>query len=448
MDPIRLLTVLYVIATPIIAGLATLEFRIGGFNYTGYVWATMLPIGLGLLALNRMSKSHQRVISLFWPWLVWCGFVCLSLLWCKEVTGRNIQDALQLCMPLVVGLVAASAIRSRAELRWIFFAFGVSLVLLAAFTLAFVTESFDREWMSTNVRAAALSTTLVGCVFLAAFPRRIWLPIVGWTACLVMTTLTSSRIAAFALLAVPVLHPCLRGRLLTKSLAVAGLAGLGLVLFYTPAFQEHFFLSGGGTIGDLVVGDYSDLGRFDAWSAVWDEAWRRPWIGAGVGSAYTFVPQVWDDMYQVHNDYLRIFYEQGIVGLAVFLAVSSWQLLSLRRQVAATDGIVRTTLTAAWLGFCALLISCLTDNTLVYNLLYTDPLFVLLGAGYGVALAELRTGSQTTLQPAAPVDDWRQQFTHRNRGRDQGRASAHLSPSVPPHVLSRRITSPIDQNHR
>ena len=32
----------------------------------------------------------------------------------------------------------------------------------------------------------------------------------------------------------------------------------------------------------------------------------------------------------------------------------------------------------AWLGFCGLLITCTTDNTLIYNVYYNDPLFALI----------------------------------------------------------------------
>ena len=47
-----------------------------------------------------------------WPWLVWCGFLWLSLVWCKAPTSRNIQEALQVTMPIAVGLIAVSAIRT------------------------------------------------------------------------------------------------------------------------------------------------------------------------------------------------------------------------------------------------------------------------------------------------------------------------------------------------
>jgi O-antigen ligase len=311
-----------------------------------------------------------------------------SLFWCDEITRHNFQDALQLCMPIVVGLLAASAIRTHSELRWIFISFGVALGLMLLYLATYLSGSVDFEWIRDHRRGAACATMLIGCVFLAHFPQRKLLAIAGWGACLLITTVTSARMTTLALLAVPLLHPYTRGRSLSKFLAGGAILGLAFLLFNTKNFQERFFESGQGSIGDLLAGNVNDQGRSTVWSGVWNEAWRRPFMGAGVGAAVSFVPTVWGDMNHVHNDYLRIFYELGVVGLALFIAVSAWQLVNLRRQIDSTEGIVKATFTAAWLGFCALLITCLTDNTLVYNMLYTDPLFALLGAAYGAASAE------------------------------------------------------------
>ena len=48
---------------------------------------------------------------------------------------------------------------------------------------------------------------------------------------------------------------------------------------------------------------------------------------------------------------------------------------------------------AALLGFLIMLFTSATDNTLVYNLCYTDPLFALMGGAYGAAAACRREGS-------------------------------------------------------
>src|SRR5262245_58949850 len=136
MNYTRKLSVWYVATTPLIAGMSTLDLRIGELNYTGFIWALLLPVGLYLLALNRLSGESPAGILPCWPWIVWSAFVCLSLLWCDDLTRRNIHDALQLCMPIVVALVAASSIRTHAELRWLYRGFGACLVLLTLFTFA------------------------------------------------------------------------------------------------------------------------------------------------------------------------------------------------------------------------------------------------------------------------------------------------------------------------
>lgn len=401
MESNRKLSVWFIVAVPLVAGISTLELEIGGLNYTGFLWALMLPVAIGLLALNRMSGVPVREIFPVTPWLLWCGFLCASLFWTEELTLRNVQDALQLCMPVVVGMLAASSIRSQEELRSLLKSFVVTLVLLAMFTVVFISNVFDREWMSTNVRGAAMAAALVGCVSLAGFPKQKLLPLVGWGLCLLITTLTSSRMATLALLTVPLFHPFLRGRLLAKAIALGVFAGLAVIIFNTQTFQQHFFYSGQGSFSDLLAGDYADLGRFDAWSAVWEKAWQRPWFGTGVGSSYIFVPKVWTNMYHVHNDYLRVFFELGLVGLALYLAIIVWQLFNLRRQIAESDGIVRTTFSAAWLGLLAMLISCLTDNTMIYTTLYTNPLFALLGAAYGAAWFERQQAtSASAIEPA------------------------------------------------
>lgn len=391
MNPFRLFSAWYILAIPVIAGMSTLELRIGEFNYTGYLWVVLLPVGIFLLAMNRLTGVDPGGIFPSWPWLVWCGYVCLSLLWCTEPSRRNLQEALQFSMPIVVGMLAASAIRTHAEMRWLFAAFGGALLLLTVFTAAYVTERFDREWMDTHLRSAALAATLCGCVFLGAFPRKKLLPLAGWGACLLITALTSSRIATFGLLVAPVIHPHFRGKWLWKFTAATVFVGLGLVLFHTDTFQKHFFESGEGTIGDLFSGDIKDFGRVEAWSAMWDEAWESPLLGVGVGTAYDFVPHIWLDMNHIHNDYLRIFFELGLVGFFLFLAVVSWQLLALNRLInSLDDGIVRSAFVGVWLGLIATLISCITDNTILYHMYVTNPLFALMGAGYGAAWAERR----------------------------------------------------------
>jgi O-antigen ligase len=402
------LAVWYVLATPVLAGISTVDFHIGSFNYTGYLWAALIPIGLLLLAVNRLSGADPGGIMPCWPWLLWCGYVFTSLLFCEELGRRNVQEAFQLCMPIVVGLVAASAIRTQAQLRQLTAAFGVGLLFLAVYTAAYVTERYDMEWMSIHLRSATLTVMLIGIVFLAAFPRRKILPLAVWGVCIAITAVTSSRMATGGLMMAPLIHPLFRHKF-WKLTAAVGIGALGLTLFYTETFQEHFFDGGKGTLSEVFSGDMADFGRWDTWVHIWDRSWERPLFGYGVGTAFDYIPQIWLDTNHIHNDYLRIFFELGLVGLALFAMAMTWQLVTLRRQISlAESSHVRETFAAAWMGFCAMLLTCATDNTLIYHVYYNNPLFVLVGAAYGVAWAERQATSpgSTAITVRVPVTAW------------------------------------------
>ncbi len=411
-SPLRKLGVLYIAATPALAGVSMFEFRIGSLNYTGFVWVAQLLAGLCLFSMILLTSRRQLDLAPWWPWLIWIGYLWMSMLWARELDGKNIQDALQYTMPIVVGIIAATTIRTVGEMKLVFAAFVVALLGVSVYTLLFVQEVFDPTWLETHIRSAALTTTVMGCVFLAAFPQRYFWPLFGWGACLAIATLTSSRMATLALLAAFVLHPLVKA-FRWKVAAVATCAVLGLALFYTPTFQKHFFAGGSGNIGDLASGKVDDLGRLEAWEQTWYQAVDTPLIGRGVGSIHAFVDSIWVDTDQIHNDYLRLFYEVGLLGLTLFLSVAGWQLLTLRKRIAETRGIARTALAASYLGFCALLITCITDNTITYNLFYTDPLFAMLGSAYGLLASQRsRDEAQAGIEPLA-TQRWRLEVARR-----------------------------------
>lgn len=411
-SPFRKLGVLYVAATPALAGVSMFDFRVGGLNYTGFVWVAQLLAGLCLLSMILLTSRRQMDLTPWYPWFVWLGYLWLSLVWTKGLDGKNIQDALQYTMPIVVGIIAATSIRTQGELRLVFGSFVFALAGVSFYTFLFVNEIFDYTWLETHVRSAALTTTVMGCVFLAAFPGRWVLPLAGWGACVAITTLTSSRMATLALLAAFVLHPLVTA-LRWKVAAVAASLLIAVGLFYTPTFQKHFFAGGSGGISDLAGGKVDDLGRLEAWTQAWDQAVENPLFGKGVGSIHDFVDTIWEDTNQIHNDYLRLFYEVGLTGLTIYLCVAGWQLLKLRQRLTETSGLVQTALAGSYLGLCALLITCVTDNTITYNLFYTDPLFALLGSAYGLLAAQRMRDEVLAESETVATRQWRLQAARR-----------------------------------
>ena len=296
---------------------------------------------------------------------------------------RNIQDACQITMPVLVGVMVSSCIHTRRQLAWLLkmFAFNMGL-LFVGFGVAYVEVGGDLEHM--GFRAGALTCTLCGAVFLTATERRKLLPWFGWAVCVALAGVSGSRMATLALLLMPVAHPTL-GKWSAKLLMITAICVLGIGIFNTSHFQQRFFYSGGsGKLSDISRGEINTSGRFDTWPIIWHEAWKHPVLGAGVGTSGTFTDQVSDLGGHPHNDYLRVFFEVGAVGFLSFALVLVWQSLELRRQLGRQRGVVRHAFAAVILGWIMFLITSCTDNTLVYCAAYMNPLFALLGAAYGV----------------------------------------------------------------
>lgn len=374
----------FVWLTPIFAGISCVpNLELGGARYTGWLWMILLAIAVGLYATRQTAGAAASVAVPGRMWLVWAAYLWCSLIWCDPWGRMNIQQACQITMPLMISAVSAHYIRSESDLKNLLKYFYLALLPLGLTILLTRLESSD----VTGMRDAAMTVALVGCVFLAGIRRRPIPAYVGWVACIVLAAFSLSRMAAIALLLAIVFHPLYRG-LGRRALAVAALAGLGLALFYSPAFQERTFYSGSGTLTDLIQGDGVDTsGRNVAWPDIWEEAWKRPIFGAGVGSSAAFVETVWPGVTHPHNDYLRIGFELGLTGLAIFVLAIIWQLNDLVRMARESSGLLQQTSAACVLGIVFFLLVATTDNPLVYNLWYTDPLFALIGGAYGAAAA-------------------------------------------------------------
>jgi O-antigen ligase len=102
-----------------------------------------------------------------------------------------------------------------------------------------------------------------------------------------------------------------------------------------------------------------------------------------------------------HNDYLRLGYELGIVGLVFYVGLVLWQLWWLARLVRTNEGVVRQAAAAAWMGWAAFLIVAVSDNPLMYTLCFMTPIFVLAGAANSVA----RQAGPATSTVAAPAPE-------------------------------------------
>lgn len=388
----------FLLTIPICAGLAALkDIKVAGFGIGLYLLMFVLMGGAVVVLIEKaMNRDRDASVAPFKPWLVWFGFVCLSALWKDGLETRDLQFALQICLPLLVGIVASMFVTNRGQLETLWRMYPATLVMIVVILILQHQNMAGLE--QTSTRQTAMTVALISGIFLAEWPGRLTRPMLGWGLCAAVCALTESRMALVVVLALPVLHPVYRKQL--RRLGACLLIGAVCVgLLYTPVVQQQLFDDGRGGVSDLLEGDVKATGRFEIWPLILDEAQDHLILGAGVNSSYDFVPTVWFRMTAPHNDYLRIVFEFGLIGLAIFVAVIAWQLGSLTRWIHRSHGSVRSAFTASFLGFLVFLIAACTDNPLGYNIGLGCPIFALMGAAHGVTRHE----TQSNLHSARAV---------------------------------------------
>ncbi len=414
---------IYILTVPYVAAVSSLSgLRVGGLHYTGFLWAAVLLAGILLIL------QHRGPIPFPWRiWAPWFAYVWLAAAWSGTHGRHSLQDPLQMMTPLVVGIVASFTVREERQLERLFRGFVFCLFFIAA---AFAFFYFgpgavlQKEGTGYCARPAAMTVALVGAMFLARVRRRPFQAFLGWAACFAIGVLSESRMATGVLLALLVLWPDYRTVL--PRLAAAGMVvAAGIALFYSPIFQQRFFTTEGerqyagkGTLSQVLHGDFSGSGRFDVWPLVWNEARDQHLLfGAGTGSIGPFADRAFGKTFSTPlNDYLRILFEFGLLGLVLFAGAAALQLRAIVRRRRGAEARQHWELLAAHLGFLSLFLFAITENVIVYGVYFLNPLFALTGAALGLEAARLRAAAAAVsgrdraraagARPAGGVEAW------------------------------------------
>lgn len=397
---------LFVLCVPIFAGICAVRgesLAIGGFQYSGFLWSGVLLTGLVLLVIEMGTRPQHYATFPVTPWLAWLALVAVSFCWMEDPAVPQIREAVQLGMPVLMGVIASVFVRSRARLTQLIHAFYYAMPILWIVTAMWAGLSLEQEIRDdvyVEVRWVGFAAVVPAALFITETKRHLARGWIGWAICLGVTVATGSRMASLATLLLPIVNPVTRNPL--RKLAVLGVIGLiGVGLLSTPIFQERFFKGETGGVDKISQGEFDSAGRFDVWPLILDEALERPWLGHGVGTVQRIVPLLWTEVYHPHNDYLRLGYELGIVGICVFLSALFWQIWNLGQMVRRTDGVVQQAFAAAWLGLVVFLPIAFTGNPITYILPYMNPLFALMGAAYTVAWNERLAVAKARVLPAA-----------------------------------------------
>jgi hypothetical protein len=171
------------------------------------------------------------------------------------------------------------------------------------------------------------------------------------------------------------------GRFFKSAFLIAAISASAywLVVDYAP-FRDRFLIGDNAwKVGDLNI---STQGRFQIWQTVLSHAEDNRVFGHGVGAASRLVTLYYPGLDHPHDEYLRFYFDFGIVGAALFFigyATLGWRVWLNARL---SDHPLH------WSAFIALLgvaLAAVTDNPFVY------PFVMLpLGSLIGLSLARAR----------------------------------------------------------
>ena len=343
------------------------------------------------------------------------GFVALAVLMLVTPRRAGGTPRAKLAAPSVLFLCWAAALllaipsKQGVQNYAVWFLFPASAVLVARSTDEATPERVYRWWKRAAVAAAAIYSLLVilhgpgytGFIFsergmgwslliaLALIvPWQRYQPSkfywVVWFLIVVIGLSLTRTAGALALLTVVALVISSRvGKLrpmrVVTALVVVGFAGYYAVT-HIPAIRDRFtqgdqeFQYGGTKL--------NTSGRVDLWRATWKAAQDHLWIGHGPGQAQYLVQSIFVTVDHPHDDYLRLLYDTGWVGLGlwfvgvVMLAQGCW-----RRMRAAVHKRDRAVHLAGFIAMMDLFLGSITDNLTV-----SVPLILGIGTLLGMSM--------------------------------------------------------------
>ena len=359
---------------------------------------TVVDCVMGLIALLFVRAFPRRLlmpVGLYAAFMCWCA---ISALWAPPRT-QGLQNAavfLSLLVLLAVSAVAAVEDRVMTER-----AIGAAILLADLIGLGVVAASLVLRGLPTNIdvipwfvhpRAMALFGLVPLSWHLAQWARgggRAGAIAFLWAGAIFVSL---SRTATAIALLLFVFSAIIRSRRIrmswrSQTVLIAAVPAMFMLILAWAPFRNRLFSRidygfDSGTVG------LKDNGRTFMWRGVAESALKAPFLGHGLGSSESAVSDAYYWVGHPHNDYLRVWHDLGLVGLALLVAAfATWfRILAtgLRRVVLQTER--DPTLQLAALGaLLALLFGMMTDNSLVYGFVMS-PTAVVLGAGLGARI--------------------------------------------------------------
>lgn len=304
-------------------GERTLAGDLGGSTVDGIRLVAVVG-AVGLLALRRPRLATSAFAIL--PFVGLLLLCALSLLWSGQ-RPSGLRMLFRLTYPLAAFLLATSVFHKSAERqleKWLVLAGILSIVLNLTVLMAGVSlyESYGSRYHgSSHPNSIAMFSAMIAVAIVALSwgrKRALALSVAGLL--FVQMLATGSRTSFLAAGVGLGLLLLLRRRFLLIGLLT--LVGVGAWQAF-PALSERS--EGAGAIDEaLLPTDNPIVRNFSGRILIWNDVWvslvegNAPW-GRGAGTATELVSLHFPAIRGVHNGYLEILADLGVLGLGLFL---------------------------------------------------------------------------------------------------------------------------------
>jgi hypothetical protein len=376
-----------------VSGLGGLTLAAGGMVWAIWLMRPVLPRGLLFVFLPLILFVVDAVGTLAWyrpamegvQLLVVCtSFLCVMMLSARE----SFAD------PLLAGRLRILLIATA-----VFPVFAWAGLLLTHMVSA-AESNLSRGFAlyTLPVVAAALATwrgyawpehghqprPAVGSLpWVQSFWPLIWVMVIGWV---VMLGMSRTALVIIALL-IP-LSLVYRGSFssILKGVTIlgAGAASFSAILATNQALYDRFFKEDASmSVGGVSI---NGTGRTKIWEVLLSTI-KDDWLmGKGVSSSEAIIASTFSNVSQPHNDYLRFYYDQGVLGESLWFAFIIGFVVhtigNLRRSIRNQTPDYLQHLTAL-LALTGVSLSMTTDNSYCYEFVMF-PLAMMMGCSLGL----------------------------------------------------------------
>lgn len=324
-------------------------------------------LALALLVLPGPERIGPRAAKVPLPLILFVTFCGVRLLASPSVQGLQ-NWLVWFLFPAALTLVARRTTDSTPArvYRW-----WLPVTLLVASVYGLLVLMHGAGYAGTLYSARGMGWILLIAMSLVV-GAQLWRPAflywpVWYVVLIIGTTLTRSAGALALLSAAGLAVLSRRGRItflrFVALLSVVVCAGY-LAATHVSAIRDRF------TVGDAALkfkgGDLNTSGRLRLWSATWHAVPEHPWVGHGPGQAQYFIQHEFVTVEHPHNEYLRLLYDTGWIGLVLWvlgmllLFRGCW-----RRMRRAQTPLHRGTHLAGLLAIADFMLGSITDNLTV-----------------------------------------------------------------------------------